>query len=322
MRIGSTAASPIASVQWSAPEPFTVRVDELQPLDSETMLAAVAAAVRALPPSIFDALLRLTESPSDSGALLLRGLPVGDLPPTPPTPSSSTSKTRHTETLLLTCARVLGHPVGYAPEHGGDLVQNIVPVAATLDRQVSTSSRVQLEFHTEAAFHPHRPRYLLLFCLRGDPSAATTLCSVRDAVKHLSPSTIECLRAPRFATGVDESYVGTRSERLGPSIPVISGAPGEEYICFDGDLMRGLDAAAQAALDDLRAAILVTQSATVLEAGDLLVVDNLVAVHGRSPFTPRFDGTDRWLQRSFVVADLAPSSGERTGRIITTDFGS
>ncbi|MGE0137021.1 MAG: L-asparagine oxygenase, partial [Ilumatobacteraceae bacterium] len=55
--------------------------------------------------------------------------------------------------------------------------------------------------------------------------------------------------------------------------------------------------------------------------GDLLVVDNTVAVHGRSPFLPRFDGTDRWLQRTFVVSDLLPSAAERTGRVVTTRFG-
>ena len=58
----------------------------------------------------------------------------------------------------------------------------------------------------------------------------------------------------------------------------------------------------------------------VLEPGDLLVVDNDRVVHGRTSFAARFDGTDRWLQRAFVVADLAPSAAERTGRIITTRF--
>jgi L-asparagine oxygenase len=43
-------------------------------------------------------------------------------------------------------------------------------------------------------------------------------------------------------------------------------------------------------------------------------------VHGRSPFDARFDGTDRWLQRAFVVEQLEPSAGERRGRIITTTF--
>jgi L-asparagine oxygenase len=49
-----------------------------------------------------------------------------------------------------------------------------------------------------------------------------------------------------------------------------------------------------------------------------LIIDNAVAVHGRSPFTPRFDGSDRWLQRTFVISDLAPSAADRRGRVITT----
>ena len=64
-----------------------------------------------------------------------------------------------------------------------------------------------------------------------------------------------------------------------------------------------------------------TQGTLEARAGDLLIIDNTVAVHGRSPFTPRFDGTDRWLQRTFVVSDLAPSAADRRGRVITTHFG-
>jgi L-asparagine oxygenase len=63
------------------------------------------------------------------------------------------------------------------------------------------------------------------------------------------------------------------------------------------------------------------RTGVALEAGDLLVVDNAVAVHGRSPYSPRFDGTDRWLQRAFVVSDLRPSAADRHGRVITTVFG-
>jgi L-asparagine oxygenase len=131
---------------------------------------------------------------------------------------------------------------------------------------------------------------------------------------------IEVLRGIRFATGVDESYLGYKSERLGPPFAAISGPVGAETICFDGDLMQGLDLEASTALEVLRTAIDTAQIATVLTAGDLLVVDNDIAVHGRSPFKPRFDGKDRWLQRTFVLTDLTPSAAERSGRIITTDF--
>lgn len=77
---------------------------------------------------------------------------------------------------------------------------------------------------------------------------------------------------------------------------------------------------AAAALDELRAVVAERRREIVLSDGDLLIVDNTRCVHGRRPFQARFDGTDRWLQRSFVVASLAPSVGDRMGRIITTSF--
>ncbi|WP_244204015.1 TauD/TfdA family dioxygenase, partial [Streptomyces tricolor] len=40
--------------------------------------------------------------------------------------------------------------------------------------------------------------------------------------------------------------------------------------------------------------------AVTLAPGDILVLDNDLVVHGRVPFTARYDGTDRWLKRSSV----------------------
>ena len=90
---------------------------------------------------------------------------------------------------------------------------------------------------------------------------------------------------------------------------------------FDADLMVGIDEEADDALGTLADATAACHTSVALVAGDLLVVDNSVAVHGRTPFTARFDGTDRWLQRTFVVTDLAPSAADRRGRVITTHFG-
>jgi alpha-ketoglutarate-dependent taurine dioxygenase len=54
----------------------------------------------------------------------------------------------------------------------------------------------------------------------------------------------------------------------------------------------------------------------VLSDGDVLVIDNDRAVHGRSPFVPRYDGTDRWLKRALVVRELP--YGDVFGRVIQT----
>jgi TfdA family taurine catabolism dioxygenase TauD len=276
---------------------------------------------RLLPQGVHDALIDFADAPHRSGAIVLRGLPIGDVPATPPTPTSPTAKDLTSETTILAVARSLGQPVGYLPEHGGDLVQNIVPIEANATSQTSTSSAVMLMLHTEAAFHPHRPRYLLLLCLRGDPQAATTLSSIHEVRDLLGATTWSTLFEPRFRTAVDESYLDGRIGELGPARPVLSGDPQRPSMVFDVDLTHGTDPAANAALRALAEATSACNTSVVLETGDLLVVDNTIAVHGRTPFTPRYDGTDRWLQRAFVVADLAPSAADRHGRVIVTQFG-
>ncbi len=287
----------------------------------EDLVHAAARGARNLPAPVDDALLRFAVCPPKAGAMLIRNAPIGDLPPTPESPEAPTDKDLSTELVLLTIARHLGQPVGYVPEHGGRIVQNIVPTPTDADRQTSTSSRSNLMFHTETAFHPHRPRYLLLLCLRGDPSAHTTLASVHDIMDHLPDEVVEVMFQPRFRTAVDASFLAGRPNELGAARPLVTGTRAEPTFIFDADLTVGIDTGAEDALVAVRAAIADVETSVVLEPGDLLVVDNNVAVHGRSPFNARFDGTDRWLQRSFVVADLAPSAADRDGRVITTEFG-
>jgi L-asparagine oxygenase len=302
-----------ASDWMGAPAP----VDEL----GEALVHAAALASRHLPIAVDDALLRFAVTPPRSGALLIRNAPIGDLPPTPPTPETPVAKDFSTELTLLTIARCLGQPVGYVPEHGGRIVQNIVPTQTDANSQTSTSSRSSLMFHTETAFHPHRPRYLLLLCLRGDPSAHTTLASVHDIMDRLPDDIVDVMFEPRFRTAVDASFLAGRPNELGPARPLVTGTRSEPTFVFDADLTVGTDAIADDVLTAVRSAIADVETSVVLEPGDLLVVDNNVAVHGRSPFSARLDGTARWLQRSFVVSDLAPSAADRDGRVITTEFG-
>ena len=56
-----------------------------------------------------------------------------------------------------------------------------------------------------------------------------------------------------------------------------------------------------------------------LMPGDMAVLDNRVTAHGRTPFRPRYDGADRWVQRTFVIADLRRSRDHRPhdGYILT-----
>jgi L-asparagine oxygenase len=311
------APAVVSGGEWAdAPDPIAVAGG---PLD-DRFVAAAGRAGRLLPPEVYDALIEFGDRGDHHGALIVRDVPTGQVPATPRTPDAATGKDRTSEYWLLAVARRLGQPVGYAPEHGGQVVQNVVPTAASADLQVSTSSKSALLFHTETAFHPHRPRYLLLLALRGDQRAGTTLSSVHELLPHLDTETVAILRQPRFRTAVDASFLAGRAATLTPPRAVIEGTLDDPTFVFDADLMVGADGESQAALDALNAVVGDHHATVVLEPGDLLIVDNHLAVHGRTPFTPRFDGTDRWLQRTFVVADLSPSAAERRGRVITTAF--
>lgn len=312
------AASDIAALEVGylhLPVPPTGAVDD-------GFVAAAIHAGRSLPSDVSTALNEFRANSHPTGVLLVRHLPLGLVPDTPPSPHGPVVKDRVSEFTLLTIASRLGEPVGYLPEHGGDVVQNIVPVRSAAARQTSTSSDVALEFHTETAFHPHKPRYLALLCLRGDAQAATLFCSVTEALAQLSDETAAILRQPRFRTRPDASFLTESSTggEFGPALPILAGTTAQPTFTFDADLMVGVDPTAQRALEGLRDAVRQAHRGVVLEAGDLLIIDNDVAVHGRSPFTPQYDGTDRWLQRTFIVDDLDASANERRGRIITTTF--
>jgi L-asparagine oxygenase len=54
----------------------------------------------------------------------------------------------------------------------------------------------------------------------------------------------------------------------------------------------------------------------------MLIIDNRRSIHARSIFSPRYDGTDRWLQRIYARRDVASMDEERyrNERIIDTTF--
>jgi L-asparagine oxygenase len=277
---------------------------------------------RLLPADVHDALVDFADASNAAGALLVSDVPMGDVPATPPYPGAPVSKDAASEFALLTFARRLGQPVGYAPEHGGALVQDLVPVREDAYAQISTSSRSVLGWHTEAAFHSHRPRYLLLACLRGDRDglAATTLSSSATVLRVLSLRARAVLHEPRFVFRADESYTGVSAGRTGAPRPILTGDRDRPVFVFDDLCASGIDAAADQALGELHDAVQACHTGVVLALGDVLVVDNFVAVHGRTSYRPRYDGTDRWLQRTFVVSDLAELGADRDGRIVTSRF--
>jgi len=256
------------------------------------------------------------------GIILFKNLDIGFVPKTPATPFPNSIKEASSDKssmVFLEYAHKFGYPVSYAQEQKGQLVQNILPVHKTETQQISTSSKVELALHTETAFHPYKPDYVLLLCLRGDPSAVTTYANVDDIVKKLDLWVIATLQKKWFTTNIDISFRTKGQNDKNIPISVLEKTEDGYNFIYDYTFVKANDELGRAALEKLHEAVQECIQEIVLETGDLLVIDNNKTIHGRKPFQARYDGTDRWVQRILIRKELPPSD-QIDGHIITTEF--
>jgi L-asparagine oxygenase len=261
-----------------------------------------------------------------SGSLTISGIPVGRVPQTPLDNRDCLAAAGVAARVQAMFNETLGHMVAYEAEGGGRIFQDMAPSPLAARLQTSLSSEVELEVHTEQAFSELRPDYLSLACLREDLAAQTYLFTARDLAARCDERLGALLRRPLWTTEVDESFrtggiAFEHGDRRGP-MPILSGAADDPFIVFDQDLMRGADRAAQDALRQVIALYLEHRKAVVLRTAQVMIIDNHRTVHGRSPFAARFDGTDRFVARSFVITDLTRTrhAREADSRVIAGRF--
>jgi len=253
------------------------------------------------------------------GVILYDNVEIGVVPPTPAQPYFESSLLYYAKQTLLQYASKIGHPISYIQEQQGSLIQNIVPVHKTETQQISTSSKVELGLHTETAFHPYKPDYVMLLCLRGDHSAVTTYCDLSNMLKQLDLHTRRVLKQKWFTTGIDISFRTNNEPDQEILISIVDELDGMLTLTYDELLIKGTNDLAKEALEKVSKAIKKSTQEIVLKTGDLLIIDNNKTIHGRKPFQPRYDGTDRWVQRMLVRKNLPPKD-QMNGHIIITNF--
>jgi len=255
-----------------------------------------------LPKRVLSALMEFRLRGNDWGTLLIKGLPIDSpLPLTPKDGRPSPEKTtRISEGVLLSVMSVIGQPISYQDEKEGALIQDVIPVQGKEEAQENTGSSF-LEFHTEDGFHPLRPDFVALLGLRPDHErvARTATASIRQVLHKLPAHAIELLRQPLYKIRASSSFGIIWSRAL----PVLSGHLLDPDMVIDFYLMEALTAEAEWALGLLKRYLLQAAISVVLDAGDLILIDNLLAAHARTGFVARYDGYDRWLQRAFAVRD-------------------
>ena len=226
---------------------------------------------------------------------------------------------------LTTFGSLLGDPYSYVQEGNGHFYHDVTPYKKHETAISSKSSAINLDFHTELVFHHFIPDYLMLFCIRGDRNgeAATYVSSVRDSLDEIPSDIRKVLEQPLFKTGIDYSFGNVNTTKgNGRVVSVLYGDPNDPLLNFDPDLMEAATPEADVALKKLREILFKNKHSVVLEAGDLIIIDNKRAVHGRSAFKAYYDGQDRFLQRLFITKDLTRAQGifSKKERTITYSF--
>lgn len=283
---------------------------------SDSIPIVVSGLLMDLPERMRRTILDFSSDVESNGYCMLRGVSVGELPKTPPAHEAHVLDGHPTNGTLLLVADLLGSLTGYQDEKSGVLFHDVHPVRGEEGR-IENSGSVAFDFHTENVHHPLRPDYLGLLCLRQDHEqiAATRVSSVRDVLPLLTDGEVAELRKPQFhslyPTSFTRNIPGPRPS-AGPH-PVIFGPAGRPFMRFNSHNTSGDHPRAQAALRALTSALDRVCHDLVLAPGDLVVLDNHVVVHGRTAFTPRYDGRDRWLRRFYSLRS-APLWAQRMMR--------
>ena len=279
------------------------------PNNIEIFLNEIKEAAHELPESLKEVLNEFKQS--GYAALLLENLYIDSDIETP-----SSNKYHIGETTLLGKVQAIincyiGEMVSYEAEGDGRLFQDMVPNKNQQHSQTSLSSKTELELHTEQAFSELRPDYLSLACLKGDKNAKTYLLDIRDLMDSLDIEDICLLKQSLWNIGVDLSFkINGCSEGVRGPIPILSVLDQSLQLNFDQDLMIGLNEEANIVIKKIIEIYYKKRKYIILKPGNLLIINNHKAVHGRSTFTPNFDGNDRFIIRSFIMKNLDKTRGK------------
>ncbi|MFE4538080.1 TauD/TfdA family dioxygenase [Streptomyces scopuliridis] len=268
-----------------------------------------------LPVQLRDAVYEMRYAESVA-ALVIRNGPVGGA--TCPTPGHWRERDRDATLLqdfwLALTASQLGEPIGWSSLQEGQIFNDVLPIRGQEDQQTGHGSDADLELHIEDCFSDERCDALALLCLRNHDKVPNTIVTATDM--DFSGLDLDVLFSPRFLISPDSEHLrraDNASEAAGLVRPLLFGSRESPYLRVDVPYTEALpdDLRAEEALKALSAQLTRHAETVCLAEGDVLLIDNYRALHGRRTFQARYDGTDRWMRKVTVVRDLRRSRGLR-----------
>ena len=318
---------------------LAMNIDTSPTIESELYCSLVKNASKHVPERIRALLQNFAHKGSNTGFLLIRRIPIDEIPSTPENNNCKIGEHTILAKIQSIFISVISSMIAYEAEGYGRLYQDVIPVKSMEKNQTSISSSVELEIHTEQAFSKLRPDILSLACLRGNTKAITYILPVRSIINNVTDTELEMLKMPLWNTGVDLSFKlnghefiegdirgpmsiirGYKDPRLENEDPRL--AFDDPLLVFDQDLMSGITGESNEMIKKIVDIYYKHRLSHNLTPGEIIFIDNNRAVHGRSPFTPKYDGLDRFLVRCFGVYNYEYSAyaRENGGRMVSAIY--
>jgi len=260
--------------------------------------ASVSIARKCLP---LEAAEKLREFflPDGPDALLIENLPVDPvLPPAPSDGRRPGSKTAVSEAVIAGLIESHATIISYSNEKAGAPIHEIAP-ARGLEQVASSSGRVRFPCHTDVAFlAPHfAPRGLLLFGLRNENSAPTSILPLERVLDAARPTLTASLEKPIFRHPAPASF----ELALSVTAPVIwRDRRGARRIAVQTHAVQPVNEEAGAAISELREILATLEpERVVVGPATALLFKNDRVLHGRSAFRG-----ERWLQRAYFTDSI------------------
>lgn len=203
------------------------------------------------------------------------------------------------------------YPVTYQGENNGKLFRAVTPVKKFEHSKSSFGSKKNLGFHVDNNHMALRnetpnvgcsssPDYLSLFCVRNDEKIPTLIADIQIAYATLSCTEQKILQSPRFKIHYPDSF-DTKGSVV---FPVITENEHGIFSRFDAAFTEPLDTAAKKAFNRLNDVLKQAQIPIYFDSGDMLIFRNQKIAHARKSFTPKYNGYDRFLIRTFGLDHL------------------
>lgn len=255
-----------------------------------------------------------------------------DLPDTPidfcPVPEAEGTVIARV-TAIACLAAINSATVSYGSENGGDLFVNLV-VFPPGRGKFTVKSADKMSGHTDGVTFPLRgyrdpvndriapsPDFVCLSAMRNPKQVPTTVMPLDHLMARLSQEHIDELQKPQYVIGSQLTFRDGMVDILGDELDVddaqlLFQMNGSWWIRFSHSTTQIADVghkSAQEAMDALKHACADCAIAVPLQPGDIALVNNRIALHGRSEPGSEYGEQTRWLLRTYglEITEIDPT---------------